>query len=35
MNQRLTDATVNQWTRGTLAEQTAAQLAEQLRTKPK
>lgn len=30
MTQHLTDATVAQWTRGTLAEQTAAQLTEDL-----
>lgn len=35
MSQRLTDATADRWTRGTLAEQSAARLAEQLSTKPR
>lgn len=35
MSPRPTDATVDQWTRGTLAEQTAARLAEELSDAPR
>lgn len=35
MTGHLADATVDQWTRGTLAEQTAARLAEELSDAPK
>lgn len=35
MTDRLTSATVDEWTRGTLAERTAARLAEEIRDLPR